>query len=261
MSKSKQNHPQFGQPRMQSFRIPSYRHMTAEGSAIIKKLESVAQESFNTQQLLRTTHPTWADTDARISVFSKLYNGLTTVLLSVVFTENCLRTDIWWKERFPTLTPHDIENNKHNFVLSTKHSLGMLLFILVENKFRIFLRAIDPIACSGSTEALESIYACLLRSKLSNSPPEAFELLELIRLVRNTIHNDGIYLHKKGLDDVVTYKGVDYAFYHGKPINFVTWEFLLMIAADIQNLFAVVVSDKVIAEIDVHIIDPTFHTS
>ena len=259
MAKSKQNRQQFNQPRMQAFRIPSNRHMTAEGLVIIKKLESIAQESFNTQTHLRTIHPDWIETDARLTVFSKLYNGLTTISLSVIFIENSLQTDIWWKERFPNLTPHDIENNKHNFVLSTKHSFGMLLFILAENKFRIFLRAIDPVACSGSTEAFESIYACLLRSKLSSSPPEAFELLELIRLVRNTIHNDGVYLHKKGLDDVVTYKGVDYAFHHGKPIQFVTWEFLLMMAADIQNLFAKIVSDKVIAEINGHIIDPTYN--
>jgi hypothetical protein len=135
----------------------------------------------------------------------------------------------------------------------------MLLFILVENKFRIFLRAIDPIACGGGTEAFESIYACLLRSKLSSPPPEAFELLELIRLTRNTIHNDSVYLNKKGLDNVVTYKGINYAFYHGKPINFVTWEFLIMMAADIQNLFSIIVSDKVIAEIDGRIIDPTYN--
>jgi len=262
MAKSKKNNPQFRRPRtrIQSFRMPSNPQMTAEGLVIIKKLESIAQASFDTQKRLKSIHPNWVEGDARLAVFSKLYNGLTTVLLSVVFIENNLRNNFWWKERFPNLTPHDIENNIHNFVKSTKHSFGMLLFILVENKFRIFLRAIDPVACSGGTEAFESIYTCLLRSKLSNPPTEEVELLELIRLVRNTIHNDGIYLHKKGIDDLVTYKGVDYAFYNGKPIDFVTWEFLLMMAADIQNLFAVIVSDKVVAEINEHIIDLTYNT-
>jgi len=197
MAKSKQNRPPFNQVRSQLFRIPSSNEVTAEGLAIIKKLESICQESFDTQKRLKVIHPEWAETDARLTVFSKLYNGLTTVLLSVVFIENSLRNGVWWKEKFPNLTAHDVENNKRNYILSTKHSLGMLLFILVENKFRIFLRAIDPVACNGGTEAFESIYACLLRSKLSNLPPEAFELLELIRLVRNTIHNDGVYLHKK----------------------------------------------------------------
>jgi len=52
---------------------------------------------------------------------------------------------------------------------------------------------------------------------------------------------------------------VDYAFYNGKPIQFVTWEFLLMVASDIQNLFTAIVSDKIIAEINEHIIDPTYN--
>lgn len=259
MAKSKKNPSRINQPLVRSPRIHSTYRMTAEGLRIIKKLESIAQESFNTQQRLYAVHPNWIETDARITVFSKLYKGLTTVMLSVVFIENSLQDDMWWKKSFPNLTPHDIETNKYNFVRSTKHNFGMLLFILVENKFRIFLRAIDPLACSGGTEAFESIYTCLLRSKLSNPPPEAFELLELIRLVRNTIHNDGVYLHKKGSDDVVTYKGVDYAFHNGKPIQFVTWEFLLMLATDLQNLFAEIISDKVMAEINGNIIDPTYN--
>lgn len=259
MAKAKQKLSRSNKPHILAIRIPSTYHITPEGLEIVKKLESIMQESSDTQKRLRADHPNWTQTDARLTVFSKLHNGLRTISLSVIFIETSLQNSTWWNENFNNLSQKDIDNYKHNFALSTKHSFGMLLFIQVENYFRIFLRAIDPDACKSGTGTFETIYTCLLRFKLSYPPPESFELLELIRFVRNTIHNDGIYLHKNGQDTVVIYKGVNYAFNNGKPINFVTWEFLLMVATDIQNLIAVIVSNNVVADISGQIIDPTYN--
>lgn len=258
MVKMKRNRPRSQRICGQSVRALRQRRITAEGAKIVSRLESIQQKTFDDQKRLGGAHPTWEpQLDARFTAFSKLVNGLNSTKLSVIFIETCLQDHTWWRDNFPAITVHDRENNTHNFVLSAKHNFGMSLFILVENTLRIFLRAIDPAACSGGTEAFDSIYACLLRSKLSISPPEAFELLELVRLVRNTIHNDGVYRHKKGLDDAVTYKGVTYTFNNGKPINFVTWNFLLMIAEDIRDLLIQIASDKVVADLGVQIVDQT----
>jgi hypothetical protein len=258
MAKMKQNQPRSQRISGQSVRAARQRRITVEGARIVSRLEFIQQKTFDDQKRLGGIHPTWeSQLDARFTAFSKLINGLNSTKLSVVFIETCLQDHTWWRENFPVITVHDRENNTHNFVLSAKHNFGMSLFILVENTLRIILRAIDPAGCSGGTEAFDSIYACLFRSKLSNTPPEVLELLKLVRLVRNTIHNDGIYRHKKGLDDAVTYKGVTYTFNHGKPINFVTWDFLLLIADDIRDLLMQIVSDVVVAELDGQIIDQT----
>lgn len=258
MAKTKRNRSRLKRSSAKPTNLPQPRHITTEGLRIVTKLESTQQGTLDDQKRLGFAHPTWEpQLDARFTVFSKLINSLNSVKLSVIFIETCLQDDSWWRENFSTITAHDRNNNTHNFVLSAKHSFGMSLFILAENTLRIFLRAIDPVACNGGTEAFESVYTCLLRSKLASAPPEAFELLELVRLVRNTIHNDGVYRHKKDLDNVVMYKGATYSFHHGKPIDFVTWDFLLGLADDIRNLLVQIVSDKVVAEISGHIIDQT----
>ncbi len=261
MAKKKRSKLRPKRPSVYPANHPRPLRITAQGLRIVSQLESIQQKTLDNQQYLSIAHPAWkAQLDARFTVFSKLINGLNSVKLSVIFIESCLQNDAWWQENFPNITTHDRANNTHNFVLSAKHNFGMSLFILIENTLRIFLRSIDLAACSGGTEAFKSIYTCLLRSKLSSAPPGAFELLELVRLVRNTIHNDGVYRHKKGLDDAVTYKGVTYSFYHGKPIDFVTWDFLLMVADDIRDALVQVVSDKSVAQLGGHSTDQTVAT-
>ena len=70
------------------------------------------------------------------------------------------------------------------------------IFSCVESFLRVFLRALDPTACSGGLDNFKNIYISLFQSKLAKCPPDGVKLLDLFRLVRNTIHNNGVYFHK-----------------------------------------------------------------
>jgi len=135
----------------------------------------------------------------------------------------------------------------------------MSLFTLIESSFRIFLRAVDPTACRGATTAFDSIHKSLLGSKQVNFPTadrqSAEELLDFVRLVRNLIHNDGVYFDEDGNDKAVTYRGVQYRFYHGKPVDFIYWDLLLNLANDIRRLLVKVISYPKIA-IQSQVADP-----
>jgi hypothetical protein len=229
-----------------------------KGISIIEKLEKIQQNILDDQRCLSSKYPNW-DTkeDIRNTVFFRFINALNSIKLSIIFIEQHLKDNRWWRKSFPEITSHDKQIQLREFAQSTKHHFGLSIFILIENAFRIFLRAIDPAACNSGTDAFESIYKCLLNSKLVNTPSStAIELLELVRLVRNTIHNDGIYFHRNGKDIEVSYKGEKYQFIYGKPVEFVTWEFLLMLTDDIRELLVQTISDKAIAEIDTQIKDP-----
>jgi hypothetical protein len=75
----------------------------------------------------------------------------------------------------------------------------------------------------------------------------ADQLLDLVRPLRNLIHNDGVYFDEDGNDKTVTYRGVEYWFHHGQPVAFVYWSLLLSLADDSRQLLTQVVSHPRIA--------------
>jgi len=171
--------------------------------------------------------------------------------------------DDWWDTNAlcdPPLSSNERLLYTLQFENLLKFGFGTFLFMLVEMHFRVFLRALDPEACNGGTGSFRSIYETLLSPNQLDLPEDdrrhAFELLNLFRLLRNTMHNDGVYIASNGQDTVARYRGVDYPFVHGQPVNFVFWNLLLHIANDIRQLLYLVVSHPRILKVD-EIADPT----
>ena len=49
---------------------------------------------------------------------------------------------------------------------------------------------------------------------------DSTDLLDLLRHIRNTIQNNGVYFHPDGKNKTVTNKGKQYIFDIGKPVKF-----------------------------------------
>lgn len=81
--------------------------------------------------------------------------------------------------------------------------------------------------------------------------------MDLLRCIRNTIHNNGVYFHRSGNNETITYKGVNYSFVIGLPVDFVNWEFLISMMKDINDMLCEVVTHSDVAKIS-SIIDPFF---
>jgi len=195
--------------------------------------------------------------DARITSYNKIINVLNSVQLSLVFVTKHLLNQQWWDYLSPETIPTDDKIlYADNFVNFIKLGFIQGLYMSIESSFRLFLRALDPIACNQGMAEFKSIYECLFKTKLKCIPIDGILLLDFLRLVRNTIHNNGVYYHKNGDNVSITWEGDKFDFQQGIPVDFVTWELLIRMTDALHNLLFIVVTDSNLKAISTKIIDP-----
>ena len=197
------------------------------------------------------------DRDARLTSFSKLINVLNSLQLGFTFTSKHLLQKSWWDLISKAPTPDgDKQVMANEFVNFLKVGFVQALVSSVESSLRILLRSLDVNACHGGMAQFKSIYECLFNSKLDPPPFQGTDTLDLLRLVRNTIHNNGVYFSPKGADETVTWRGSPYQFRQGVAIDFVTWELLIDIADDVRRILREVVEDPNVRKLTAQIVDP-----
>jgi hypothetical protein len=195
--------------------------------------------------------------DARITAYSKAINVITSVQLALLFMSKHLFKKKWWE----TIASNPIPDEDkliytHEFGMFTKIGFVQGIYMVIESSLRLFLRALDPDACNRGMEGFESIYNCLFKSKLRIIPTDGVHLIDLLRFVRNTIHNNGVYFHPSGNDNSVKWNGETFEFKQGAPVDFVTWDFLTMVSDELRKLLREVVEDSNLRGISVEINDP-----
>jgi len=225
---------------------------------LIKRIESVrdcfADDKTDILRIYSSVNPKH---DARITAYSKAINVLNSVQLAFTFILKHLLNNQWWEAiSNKSLSISDRRIYAKEFANFTKIAFIQGLFLSIESSLRLFLRALDSSACNGGMSEFKSIYECLFRSKLSETPAEGIPLLDLFRLVRNTIHNNGVYFHLNGNDASVTWKGKTYEFKQGYAIDFVTWDFLIELSEALQVLLREVVEDTNLKRVTLEIKDP-----
>lgn len=195
--------------------------------------------------------------DARITAFSKFINVLNSVQLAFTFISKHLLHKQWWDAiaRSPIPDP-DKQIYANEFANFTKVGFVHTLFSTIESSLRLFLRTLDPTACNGGMAEFKSIYECLFNSKLVVAPTDGTSLLDLLRLVRNTIHNNGVYFNPRGNNVTLNWQGETFEFKHGIPVDFVTWEFLIRVSDFLRKLLREVVEDANLRNFVVEINDP-----
>jgi hypothetical protein len=200
--------------------------------------------------------------DARLTAFAHLGGLIDSTNLAFTFMNKQLLPldNPWWEETYkPPFQPFDsyqrsVNINRFNNAF-VKSGFLIKLFSEIESTFRILLRRLDPSACNAGTGSFYFVHEAL-KSQLTSFPSDSDDLIKVLRLSRNTVHNNGVYFNKSGNDDQVMHKGTTYCFRNGKPIDFVNWEWLIERLDDVRKLFASVISDANIIEITDLIADP-----
>ncbi|MFX1538020.1 MAG: hypothetical protein ACFFDI_27820 [Promethearchaeota archaeon] len=190
--------------------------------------------------------------DARLTSFVKLINVFNSLLLASVFARNSIASGSW-KE---TLGAEEFSIWVQEYDGFLKIGFVQAVFLAIESSLRIFLRALDPMACKGGMAEFKSIYECLFKSKLSGCPADGFELLDLLRNIRNTVHNNGVFFNLKRSDASVKWAGQTYVFKHGIPVDFVTWDLIIHAADAVRKLLRSVCEDANIQAITTEITEP-----
>lgn len=194
--------------------------------------------------------------DIRVTCMSRLLGILTSTYLALTFVHRSLLRPAWWRAFAKHASRADIETTVDGFSDFSKIAFVHQIFSCTESAFRVFLRAIDSTACNNGTAQFKSIYECLLRSKLSAYPPESIELLDLLRLIRNTVHNNGVYFHRTRVSEAVVWQGKKYEFRHGLPVDFTKWDFCLEISDEVRKLLGTVANDPNLKAAKKPIMDP-----
>lgn len=215
---------------------------------VASTLRTVRDSALSRRQAHVQQHPNWnSETDARITTFTKLITGLNSTALALTFMSQSLLTAKWWEDSddAPSYSPQSIRY-AWEFGIFAKVGCVQLVFSAVESGFRIVLRAIDPAACSGGTAEFKPVYDCLLCSKLASTPADGIQLLDLLRVIRNSIHNNGVYFHRNQRAGEILYRGVRYEYQHGQAIEFATWSLLAELSAGVVELVDAVVADPIV---------------
>src|SRR6266516_2597979 len=224
--------------------------------AVMKPLEQLITELREERERILQRHPTWKAAEARVTIFTKYANTLSSVYLGLIFEQEHLSHRQWWMSpRFAamtSLTDNDIQNELVAFDRFLRVGCIQMQVSAIESSFRFYVRALDPTACKNGHSEFEPLYRWLFkRLDLQHYEP----LMQLLLSVRNTIHNDGVYFNRLGYNKTLVYKGTTYSFEVGKEVNFVTWPFLLYLAEELIHMIIEVVESKALATL-VAIDDP-----
>lgn len=230
-----------------------------EVRGLVKKLVSIHSQIDQNKESVMTMYSKMYSNfdpkkDARITAFSKMINLFNSVELALTIVSKYLLDLNWWKAtNIPEYAArHYVKEFRSFLKIGFVHSL----FSATESSLRLFLRTLDPTACDGGTGSFKSVYDCLLRSNLSTYSSESIKTLDLLRLVRNTIHNNGVYFARNGRDTPITWRGELYEFRHSTPIDFVTWKFLLEVSDATRSVVYTIITDASLRAVTHTIPDP-----
>lgn len=204
------------------------------GDSISWALDDLRQKCEAIVSQLKTSY-SWTDEDPRVKIFHELRNAIQDTLALFAFHRSIFPSENFWKAYFVAVpTPQDFENHYRELDVMIRFANFHAIFSLYEAHTRALVRTIDPNACNSGLAAFDNIINWLF-ARLN--PNDDFkQLKELLRLVRNTIHNNGVYRPENNQDKDIVFKNQTYSFKVGQPIDFVDWKFVSMINDELINL-------------------------
>lgn len=218
---------------------------------VIRGLERILRSVKAQYDLVVSRYP---PKDLRIAALGTPGNVVNSHYLFMSMVNGTVTELSWWKRSFQKdhLSELDMAGLKDLHVFE-RHGFFIFMFSRIEWTVRKLVTYLSPGVCDFGTAEFSSCYAHLLaRLGLQSEQP----LLDLCRLVRNSIHNNGhyvgrVYRHRSGptdpnLNQEITWKGRLFAFRQYAQIDFLTSDFLLELYGD---LFAFL--GKVLAHPDV----------
>jgi len=144
------------------------------------------------KESLRAKHPEWPAGDTRTALFGKCTTTLGCAgIYRRLFESGVVRRDFWPPYLSESHIEYRILDADTLLVVGTLQAC----FSAIESSLRLILRAIDPEACSGGLAEFKNVYSTLLaRTGFSLYEPH----LDLLRLIRNMQHNNGVFLTRRG---------------------------------------------------------------
>ncbi len=191
---------------------------------LIQKLDELNKKC----RMKRSGSP-YGKNDARSWIFELLSIHIQNWLLNVTLSKQLCSIEFYKNNGYEISEINDgyMDNAQIGYLNDAKNSFFLLVFIQLENYFRLVANA-KGISKWKITELVEEIID-KFNLNINN-----IKLWEIIRNLRNSMHNGGFFNHK---DDKVSYKKKVYDFKKNQPINYGNpSDYIFLIEELIENL-------------------------
>ena len=187
----------------------------------------------------------WSDGDWRMVTVNRLRNVIQSALAVRVFQWVIFPNDNFWKAFFEGVpSPDQMMDHFRELDMMARFAALHGMFSALEADVRTIVSRIDPNACGGGKATFDSIVKWLLVRVASAAQYSDFA--EVVRLTRNTIHNNGVHRPTNGQNITIQYKGRVFVFIVDQPIEFAGWDFVAFVGHELLGLLSTLVTDQAI---------------
>lgn len=204
---------------------------------LIAKMASQSKSYRNARNNYIAKNPSInPDKDARITTFSKCIVTIQSLWIAYMFRTLDLKTNQWdklgsrlvkiglkrtdiKKIEIPTISS-DRDLVTLEFEQFIAYAYLLLLFSSLESSLRIIVKLVYPAKFLGKQGNFKGNFNEIAQALLKGKYLQYKDLLEILRLLRNTCHNNGVYMPEtKGDNRSVPYKQKTYQFTDGIPVK------------------------------------------
>lgn len=207
------------------------------------RIEATRKAAENELLAIKRDYPHWPANDARRAAVMRLATVLFAPVVSLYLMRVHMHDPAWWEQYAPG-TGHDlVDSGRTAFDRSAKGKLIIDLVANLEHSFRLLLNQLDP---ANRASNFSTISQGLFRSSsphLKFIPAGWQPTLQLLRLMRNTVHNSWCHFPESGKNATVTFKGNKYEFVVAKPLDFVSWDLVGDLSESVLHILVGLVRD------------------
>lgn len=172
---------------------------------------------FQMEQL--TNHPEYGlNGDIRISLLTKLLFSMTGYQLSLIHSEIQLKDRGWWDHFFnDQVNDQDIQLRTSSYNHISLIGFFQGIFMSLESSLRSISIALDPSKNKDGKAEFANIYKFIFARLNLHKYNDLFDIL---RLIRNTNHNNGMFIPVRSGNLSITYKGRTFDFKENKLVEY-----------------------------------------
>lgn len=220
----------------------------------ITPIEKVKNAFKTSLQKLDQDYPDWKSKydsapaeylkhDARREFFTTIRIVLQNNQLGYIFIRDQLSNQNWWIHQVGQVKPMAITQAIREQALMLKFFNVHAIAMATESTFRAIVRAEPNIFGVTPMTGIEKLTNDLLTATSLEKYKNFFNIL---RLVKNTIHNNGVFYIYGGKNVHLSYNGRSFDFEIGKELSWLTEDFLVWMPAQLNDaMFELVTSSKI----------------
>lgn len=165
----------------------------------------------------------WKRNDTRVVIFTKGIRVMNGIQISLSHLHRDLKSDDWWKKRYPNevITSENKKFLCDDFDNFLRSALISDVYGIFESTVRILAKSYSPTLFPNVTISFSKIYPKFLKEL---NLKQFISLIQIWSNIRNSIHNDGMFIPPDGKDQDIVYDNDTYLFRVEKPIIHAGWK-------------------------------------